>query len=100
MSDRVLLAPAAPFPGLAPDKAQALKPLEEAAEVYAAWQLWDDVRGTPDACGYGLALRHLMGEIADCVQACCNLAASLGCRDLGPHMEACEARNRERGRYD
>lgn len=30
------------FPGAVPDKAQALKPLEEAAEVFGAWQLMRD----------------------------------------------------------
>lgn len=38
-------------------------------------------------------------EIADVVQAACNLAASFGVTDLAPRMEACERRNQERGRY-
>ena len=41
----------------------------------------------------------LMGEIADTITACCNLAAALGVTDLTPHLAACEERNRERGRY-
>lgn len=85
------------FTRVAPDKAQALKPLEEAAEVFGAWQL---MRG---AAAYGLNPKHkkadLMDEIADTIQACCNLAASLGVDDLTPHLARCEERNRKRGRY-
>ena len=77
------------FPGAVPDKAQALKVLEEAAEVFGAWQRygaddWKDV---------------LVDEIADTVQACCNLASALGVDDLTPYLARCEERNRERGRY-
>lgn len=79
-----------PFPGAVPTKAQALKPLEEAAEVFGAWQRygaddWKDV---------------LLDEIADTIQASCNLAASLGATDMTPHLARCEERNRERGRYE
>lgn len=78
------------FPNVQPDKAQALKPLEEAAEVFGAWQRygaddWKDV---------------LLDEIADTITACCNLAASLGVTDLTPYLARCEERNRKRGRYD
>ena len=41
----------------------------------------------------------LMDEIADCIQACANLAAMVGVSDLTPYMERCEERNRKRGRY-
>lgn len=44
------------------------------------------------------ALTALLDEVADCVQACCNLASSLGCSDLRPYMARCEGRNRGRGR--
>lgn len=94
----VLLGPVEAFPGAAPDKAQALKPLEEAAEAYAAWQSWRAwLDSGLDAPG-GAPLTALLDEVADCVQACCNLAASLGCSDLRPYMARCEGRNRERGR--
>ena len=87
-----------PFPGAKPDKAQALKVIEEAAEVFGAWQL---MRDTTDA---GLNPKYemadLMDEIADTIQACCNLAASLGVTDLTPYLARCEERNRKRGRYD
>ena len=86
------------FPNAKPDKAQALKVIEEAVEVFGAWQL---MRDTTDA---GLNPKYemadLMDEIADTIQACCNLAASLGVTDLTPYLARCEERNRKRGRYD
>lgn len=78
------------FPNVQPTKEQALKALEEAAEVFGAWQRygaddWKDV---------------LLDEIADTIQACCNLASALGVTDLTPYLARCEERNRERGRYE
>lgn len=87
-----------PFPGAAPDKAQALKPLEEASEVREAWSLLDGM------LSIGLDGEHeremLLDEIADTITACCNLAAALGVTDMTPHLARCEERNRERGRYE
>ena len=76
-------------------KTQALKPLEEAAEVFGAWQVYDSDDRTH--AGYNGSI--LLDEIADCIQACANLAAMVGVSDLTPYMERCEERNRERGRY-
>lgn len=90
------------FPGAVPDKAQALKVLEEAAEVVEAFKRADhgDVlpvaRQFPDC---NKRILPLVDEIADTITACCNLAAALGVTDLTPHLAACEERNRERGRY-
>lgn len=90
------------FPGAVPDKAQALKVLEEAAEVVEAFKRADpgDVlpvaRQFPDC---NKRILPLVDEIADTVTACCNLAAALGVDDLTLHLAACEERNRERGRY-
>lgn len=81
-----------PFKDLAPDKATALKPLEEAAELFAAWQDWDEDGHE------AYQLEAIVSECADVVQAACNLMASLGVTDLGPAMRLCERRNRERGR--
>ena len=86
------------FPGAVPDKAQALKPLEEAAEVFGAWQLMRDTVESGLNAKYEKA--DLIDEIADTVQACCNLASALGVTDLTPYLARCEERNRERGRYD
>ena len=94
----IKLANVRTFPSARPDKEHALKPLEEAAEVFGAWQL---MRDTTDA---GLNPKYemadLMDEIADTIQACCNLASALGVTDLTPYLARCEERNRRRGRYD
>lgn len=90
------------FPGAVPDKAQALKVLEEAAEVVEAFKRADpgDVlpvaRQFPDC---NKRILPLVDEIADTVQACCNLASALSVTDLTPYLARCEERNRERGRY-
>ena len=86
------------FPSVEPTKEQALKVLEEAAEIFGAWQLMRDTAEAGLNPKYEMA--DLMDEIADTIQACCNLAASLGVTDLTPYLARCEERNRKRGRYD
>lgn len=94
-----------PFPGAVPDKAQALKPLEEAAEVVEAFKRYDsaltDVIRPKEAAPFMRAgfKDSLMDEIADTIQASCNLAFALGADDLTPYLAQCEERNRRRGRY-
>lgn len=87
-----------------PDKAQALKVLEEAAEVVEAWKDFDEVR-EDETRGYGephdwtyVARNDLLAECADVIQATLNLVAALGVENFHPYMKACEKRNRERGR--
>lgn len=93
----VKLGSVRPFPGATPDKEQAVKPLEEASEVREAWSLMD---GMLSAGLDGEREREmLIDEIADCIHACCNLAASVGVTDMTPYLARCEDRNRERGRY-
>lgn len=74
------------------DKAQAMKVVEEAAEVFGAWQTWVD--------GGWCAgdRRALIGECADTIQAVGNLLDALGVADMEQHMEECRARNEARGR--
>lgn len=84
-----------PFPNAAPTKAQALKVLEEAAEVVEAFKQ----RDPRDVSHIGYATANVLDEIADTIQASCNLAASLGVTDLTPYLARCEERNRRRGRY-
>lgn len=90
------------------DKGSALKPLEEAAEVYGAWQQGMDGCGTlaSDICK-SCVVRDVKGcvgyddfadEIADCIQACVNLADRYDI-DLPAAMGRCEERNRWRRRY-
>ena len=81
------------------EKEAALKPLEEAAEAYGAWQdLGELVSDDDDGTWRSLYAEMFADEIADCVQACANLAARYGI-DLAGAMARCEKRNRERGRY-
>lgn len=93
---RVKLASVRTFPSAEPTKAQALKVLEEAAEVVEAFKQ----RDPRDETHIGCATANVLDEIADTIQACCNLAAALGVTDLTPYLARCEERNRHRGRYD
>lgn len=89
---RVNIGTVRAFPGALPDKAQAVKVVEEAAEVFSAWEQWSSIEdeGIRDM---------LVGELADCITACANLAAALGVDDLAPYVAACERKNETRGRY-
>lgn len=110
----VTIPPVRAFARVEADKAHALKPLEEAAEVFAAWQggmdyCSQDVRcatcldGHPayEMYGHGYCDKHdaMVDECCDVIQATCNLLAALGVDDLTEAMAACERRNKERGRY-
>lgn len=94
MDRRVIIGDVAAFREVAPDKAQALKPLEEAAEVYAAWQAWEKAGEDEGAAAYCA----LMDECADVIQATCNLLSAMGVTNFRHYMERCERRNRDRGR--
>lgn len=88
----VSIGDVATFPGAKADKAQALKVLEEAAEVFGAWQQFDD--GKSPALSRWLVL----AECADVIQATCNLVAGMGVADFTPYVAMCRTRNEERGR--
>lgn len=79
------------FPDAKGDKPQAVKVLEEAAEVYAAWQDLD--RGVADDPG------ELVEEAADLIQALSNLLSACGCEDMRQPMFECHERNVARGRF-
>lgn len=82
------------------DKESAIKVLEEASEVRAAWQEYDRWLGIDIVEKYRIEEQTMFAdEIADCIQACTNLADRYGI-DLQTAMERCEKRNRERGRYE
>lgn len=93
------------------DKESALKPLEEAAEVFGAWQELNSTLAMRNHLGEVNSAKTLTGswidaashdladELADVVQAACNLADRYGI-DLRAAMARCEERNRERGRYE
>lgn len=82
------------------DKAQAIKPLEEASEVHSAWQAMAsaELAHGGDCVLARLWRKRLLDECADVIQATLNLVAAMGVEDFRPYMKACEWRNRERGR--
>ena len=95
------------FTNVEPTKARALKVLEEASETVEAFKKWFLADGFQKCNAEEFPadwadeeLNDLMDEIADTIQASCNLAASLGVTDLTPYLARCEERNRRRGRYD
>ena len=69
------------------DRAQALKPLEEAAEVFGAWQDCDD-------------MHDLIDECLDTVQAIANLLAAVGATqgEVDAAIRRMDERTCERGR--
>ena len=81
----------------ADDKRQFTKPLEEAAELFAAWQNWVHKRSSPR---YATKARdEMLDEAADVIQAVVNCVAAVGVDDMTELMRRCESRNARRGRY-
>lgn len=81
------------------DKHQALKPLEEAAEIFGAWQARHNMRFAPrDACG--AFRRDLIDECVDTVQAAANMLAAVGATqgEVDAAIERMDERNGNRGR--
>lgn len=80
-------------------KGQALKPLEEAAEVFGAWQARYNMRfASRDAQG---AFRDdLIDECMDTVQAIANLLAAIGATqgEVDAAIKRLDERNGNRGR--
>ena len=84
-------------------KESAMKVLEEASEAREAWQQCErwmpEVATDSDAArAEGIRMAYLAEELADCVTACCNLAARYRI-DLQDAILRVEDRNRRRGRY-
>lgn len=81
-------------------KAKALKPLEEAAEVFGAWQDCDDMRFSPIMTARREYRQNLIDECMDVVQAVVNLldAEEFTQEDVDAAIGRCNARNWERGR--
>jgi NTP pyrophosphatase (non-canonical NTP hydrolase) len=91
------------------EKEAALKPLEEAAEVFGAWQVLEPFTSAPTLNPSYDPERlwpkevenkkeRLANEIADCIQACVNFADREGI-DLVAALRRVESGNRARGRY-
>ena len=88
-----------PFMKFVEPKAQALKPLEEAAEVFGAWQ----ASGIDGSDSITPEMREdIVYECFDTIQACVNLLDSIGTTDaeLSDSASKVYANNVERGRYD
>lgn len=85
----VYIGEVATFADVTDTKEQAVKVLEEAAEVFGAWQEWRSE---------GLELQPLKSECADLIQATCNLLAAVGVPTMDYQMDLCHRRNEERGR--
>lgn len=81
-------------------KVQALKPLEEAAEVFGAWRLHDGIRQSQIMTARRAYRQSLIDECMDAVQAVVNLLDAEGFtqEDVDAAIERCNERNRERGR--
>lgn len=80
-------------------KGQALKPLEEAAEAFSAWQKCDDTRYA--ATTIRRAFREdLIDGCMDTVQAVANLLAAVGATqgEVDAAIERMDERNWDRGR--
>ena len=80
-------------------KGQALKPLEEAAEVFGAWQKCDDTRYATTTIR--LAFREdLIDECMDTVQAVANLLAAVDATqgEVDAAIKRMDERNWDRGR--
>lgn len=87
-----------PFPNVKSTKEQALKVLEEAAEVLVRGKR--RIRGANSWHEIARLEEALFDEIADLIQATCNLSASMAVTDLRPYIKRCEQRNEARGRYN
>ena len=107
----VILGTIDTFPNPKADKAQVLKIGEECMEVFSAWEtvngcvLREDGQclsqyndGECNSNANCIPIHALVDECADVIQATCNLLAALGVDDMRAAMQACRARNVERGR--
>lgn len=82
------------------DKRQALKPLEEAAEVFGAWQELDSMRRSPFLSAWRDVRDCLIDECMDTVQAIANLLAAIGATqgEVDAAIKRLDERNGNRGR--
>lgn len=101
----VYIPPVRTFPDAEASKAQAVKVLEEAAEVLGAWKQVCECFDDCDSCGHAtyrgcVHIGDLVDECCNVITATCNLLAALGINDITDAMRCCEKRNEERGRYE
>jgi hypothetical protein len=87
------------FNDVSDSKGQALKPLEEAAEVFGAWQKCDDMRYAATTIREA-SRGDLIGECVDTVQAAANMLAAVGATqgEVDAAIKRMDERNGDRGR--
>ena len=87
------------FNDVSDSKGQALKPLEEAAEVFGAWQKCDDMRYATMTIREAFR-EDLIDECVDTVQAAANMLAAVGATqgEVDAAIERMDERNGDRGR--
>lgn len=78
-------------------RAQALRPLEEAAEAFGAWREFDRMRYAPDWRG---ARDGLIDECMDTVRAVADLLSAVGATqgEVDAAIRRMDGRNGDRGR--
>lgn len=88
------------FNDVSDSKGQALKPLEEAAEVFGAWQKCDDLRYAPSLAMREMFRENLIDECMDTVQAVANLLAAVSATqgEVDAAIKRMDERNGDRGR--
>ena len=87
------------FNDVSDSKGQALKPLEEAAEVFGAWQKCDDMRYATTTIREAFC-EDLIDECMDVVQAVVNLLDAKGFTqgEVDAAIKRMDERNGDRGR--
>lgn len=82
------------------DRAQALKPLEVAAEAFGAWRDCDDMRYSPIMTARREYRQDLIDKCLDTVQATVNLLAAVGATqgEVDAAIRRMDERNGSRGR--
>lgn len=80
-------------------KGQALKPLEEAAEIFGAWQARYNMRFVSRG-GCEAFRRNLIDKCVDTVQAAANMLAAVGATqgEVDAAIKRMDERNGDRGR--
>lgn len=87
------------FNDVSDSKGQALKPLEEAAEIFGAWQKYDDMQYAPETIRWAFR-EDLIDECMDTVQAVANLLAAVDATqgEVDAAIKRMDERNWDRGR--
>lgn len=87
------------FNDVSDSKGQALKPLEEAAEIFGAWQARYNMRFASRECREAFRM-DVIDECLDAVQAIVNLLAAVGATqgEIDTAIKRLDERNGNRGR--